>query len=330
MQVQYLSLIILLIFSITIIVIFPLRFGRLFNLIDTTEINDLKIHKFDTPKLGGLIILLIFLTYYIYELSKNGFTKEQAAIFLLYLSFFFVGLLDDYINLSPLIRIILFSLIVYIVSAIQNEIVIEKFFSEIFNRFLHTGNLSIIFTIICFIFLQNAFNLFDGVNGNLLLYCTILNLLFCFYNNSIFLLLTLLILLILTIQNFRNKLFLGNNGSSILSAFIAAQFILKNNVNSNLFSFEQIIILLFLPSIDMIRLFIIRIINKKNPFIGDLNHLHHKIVNRFNIGWANLNNIFFILIGYLLSLIISSFYVILLLMVIYVFQIWSLRKIQNL
>ena len=43
---------------------------------------------------------------------------------------------------------------------------------------------------------------------------------------------------------------------------------------------DHIFLILFVPAIDMLRLFIIRLAQKKNPFKGDLNHLHH-IVNNF-------------------------------------------------
>ena len=35
------------------------------------------------------------------------------------------------------------------------------------------------------------------------------------------------------------------------------------------------------PGIDMLRLFMTRIYNRKNPFKGDLNHLHHLLKNKF-------------------------------------------------
>ena len=37
-----------------------------------------------------------------------------------------------------------------------------------------------------------------------------------------------------------------------------------------------------LPGIDMLRLFLIRIKNKKNPFSGDRKHLHHFLFKRLN------------------------------------------------
>ena len=43
---------------------------------------------------------------------------------------------------------------------------------------------------------------------------------------------------------------------------------------------DEIFIILLIPSIDMLRLFLVRLIKKKSPFKGDLNHLHH-IVNSY-------------------------------------------------
>ena len=43
----------------------------------------------------------------------------------------------------------------------------------------------------------------------------------------------------------------------------------------------QIKYLLF-PGLDLFRLFIYRIVNKKNPFIADTNHLHHLLLKKYN------------------------------------------------
>ena len=38
---------------------------------------------------------------------------------------------------------------------------------------------------------------------------------------------------------------------------------------------------MFLPGIDMIRLFFTRLKNKNNPFSPDRKHLHHKLLQKF-------------------------------------------------
>ena len=39
---------------------------------------------------------------------------------------------------------------------------------------------------------------------------------------------------------------------------------------------------MIIPGLDLIRLFIIRIANKKNPLSSDRNHLHHILINKFS------------------------------------------------
>ena len=39
---------------------------------------------------------------------------------------------------------------------------------------------------------------------------------------------------------------------------------------------------MMIPGIDMFRLFITRLLLKKNPFKGDKNHLHHILLKKFN------------------------------------------------
>jgi UDP-GlcNAc:undecaprenyl-phosphate GlcNAc-1-phosphate transferase len=44
---------------------------------------------------------------------------------------------------------------------------------------------------------------------------------------------------------------------------------------------KEIFILLMIPGIDMLRVFLHRLYNKKNPFKPDKNHLHHFLLNRY-------------------------------------------------
>ena len=44
---------------------------------------------------------------------------------------------------------------------------------------------------------------------------------------------------------------------------------------------EDIILVLIFPIFEVLRLFVLRILKNKSPFIGDLNHFHHIIINRF-------------------------------------------------
>ena len=44
---------------------------------------------------------------------------------------------------------------------------------------------------------------------------------------------------------------------------------------------DQIFILMMVPGIDMFRLFIFRILKKKNPFRPDNSHIHHILLRKF-------------------------------------------------
>ena len=40
-------------------------------------------------------------------------------------------------------------------------------------------------------------------------------------------------------------------------------------------------LIFLIPGLDMLRLFILRISNKKSPFAGDTNHFHHYLLKKF-------------------------------------------------
>jgi UDP-GlcNAc:undecaprenyl-phosphate GlcNAc-1-phosphate transferase len=80
--------------------------------------------------------------------------------------------------------------------------------------------------------------------------------------------------------NIRSKIFLGDSGNYYISTFAGSVLIKENNFFTN-YIVEEIFIIFLLPGIDMLRLFIVRIYKKKNPFIGDRNHFHHLLINKF-------------------------------------------------
>lgn len=98
-------------------------------------------------------------------------------------------------------------------------------------------------------------------------------------NNIIFIILITSLIFFLA-KNYQNKLFLGNNGSSLLGFVLAYFFIDLNRIK--VISAEEIFLVMVIPGLDMLRLYIKRIYNKKNPFKADLNHLHHILFKKFN------------------------------------------------
>ena len=82
-------------------------------------------------------------------------------------------------------------------------------------------------------------------------------------------------------------MFLGDSGTLFISYLIAMIVISEHNIMKNL-SISEIILLMILPGIDMLRLFVKRILSKKNPFLGDRNHIHHLLFDKFGLLKTNL------------------------------------------
>ena len=124
--------------------------------------------------------------------------------------------------------------------------------------------------------------MFDGVNLQAEFYCLIFFIIFLlkntFYTLSIIL---IFILILFLIYNFFNKSFLGDSGTQVL-AFLISYILIKSHNANEIFTPEEIFVILSIPGIDMFRLFLFRIFKGKNPFSPDRSHIHHLILEKFN------------------------------------------------
>ena len=310
--------------SLIFIIIKPFYFASLINILDKPNNNKLKIHNQPIPKNGGFIILFFIFLYQIIN-SFFHFDDFNLSIFTFIFLFFFIGLIDDYFDIKPLIRIILYAITVYLFLYFNNEYIVDYFYIKNINNYFSLKSLAIFFTIFCFIFMQNSLNMIDGINGSLNIYSILLTLIILLINPAIFNFIFLAALIITFIQNISNKIFLGNNGSSIISFIISLMLINAHYHNPLEFTSEIIFLLCFLPAIDMLRLFILRIWNKKNPFIGDLNHFHHLVfLKRKKTEWISLLIISYISLAFI-ALKISVNLALFIAIFIYLFCIWKFK-----
>jgi UDP-GlcNAc:undecaprenyl-phosphate GlcNAc-1-phosphate transferase len=96
---------------------------------------------------------------------------------------------------------------------------------------------------------------------------------------------------------------------------------------SSIKTVEEIFLLFCIPGIDMFRLFLTRILNKKNPFKADKNHFHHLLKNKISSSWSIVIYFLVIIIGLLLKYInINVTICILILLIIYFYLLWYLKK----
>jgi len=282
------------------------------------KIND------STPLVGGLGIYLFFIlgviTLYFthYEL-----VIKNLWVIILVTSIFLIGIFDDIFNISYKIRLFSIFLIIFIILKIDNRFVVEYLYFKSLDKTFVLGDFSFYITPIFIMLLLNSINMADGINGNsglIFLYFFIL----IFDSNNqlnLFLILIAVALVVFLIFNLKNLLYLGDSGVYFISTFISLYLIEHYKTKTTNFACEEIFLILMIPGIDMFRLFCIRIYQKKNPFKGDLNHLHHLLINKFNLTksliiygllvlWPfSLNSIFNILVPYLIfiNLLIYSF-----------------------
>ncbi len=246
-----------------------------------------KIHSDGVLLSGGLFffinLILFFIIKNIFGISFIEFSDKNIENLFLFsaITFFVLGFVDDKINLNANLKLLVIIFILCFFLGLNESLIIQILKFSFTDKTINLGNYSFIFTILCLSLFINAFNMYDGINLQSASYSLIFFIFFILNSYNIYFISMFIFSLILFMfKNFQSKSFLGDNGCYILS-FIIGIFIIDIYKFEKIYS-DQIFLLMMIPGIDMLRLFIIRILNKKNPFSGDKNHLHHILLRRFN------------------------------------------------
>lgn len=292
--------------------------------------NERKKHTTPTPLIGGLIFFTLIIEFFFYDFftEKNNI---DFKIFLLASTMFIIGLIDDIKNINPWIRLFLIFSIFFTFFKFFPEYSITKLNFNSFNKEIFLGSFSLIFSVLCLALLLNALNMTDGVNG-LFLGLSIISFSYIYISyetNNLYILYIIIILFILYFLNKLNFFFMGDSGVYLITTILGVSIISAYNSKfSNIKSVEEIFLLLCVPGIDMFRLFIARLLNKKNPFKPDQNHFHHLLQLKFNNNWTIYIYFLITLISLLIQKIdINMIYSILILIAIYLYLIWYLKRI---
>lgn len=281
-------------FVVSVEIFLLINAKKIGNIIAIIDIPDQirKFHKIPVPLLGGPVLFItIFLNAIIFNYLGLPFLQFEIVLFLFCITMF--GLLDDKYNLNANLKLIFLALYFAIFFLLNNDLLVEELRFSSFRFKLNIYEYLItFFTILCSLLLINSINMFDGKNG-LCASIQIIILLFLIYyifkhqyhisknlnffeNELVFIYLYIIYLLLFLIFNFKSKIFLGDSGA-YLGGFIIIYLILSIYPKNLFLNCEEIFFLLMIPGIDMLRLFLIRIKNKKNPFNPDNKHLHHLI-----------------------------------------------------
>ena len=236
-------------------------------------------HNEAIPRSGGVAsIISLFVFFGIYYLLFSNTLYEY--IFLCTI-LFLVGYLDDIkMKVSPNIRLIL--MIVFLIIFIIFLPIDIKYIDLIFlNSWLDNKIFSIIFVLLCFLFIVNGANLIDGFNGLLSIHLLLINSILLFINLSnnhenlaIIITAQIIVLLSFLVFNFpKAQMFLGDSGSYLFGSLIALNIINTNNLNPQISSFFFCILLFYL-FFEVFFSFFRKLYLKKSPLKPDKHHLH--------------------------------------------------------
>ncbi len=272
-----------------------------------------KIHSKPITINGGLfffinLIFIIFFSNFTDEIFEN-FDQIKFGYLVSIIVFFLLGILDDKINLNGTLKLVLIVIILYFFLSENNRFLISQLSFHLIEYKIYLGNYSIFFTILCLSLFINSFNMFDGINLQSGFYSLTFFIFFLLNGyNILFCSILVFTHIVFLLKNYKDESFLGDGGCYILS-FTIGLFII-NFYNQGGIKSDQIFLLMLIPGVDMLRLFIIRIYNRKNPFSGDRNHLHHFLLKKFGdlktfiiIYFVNLIN--FVSVGLNLNTIIT-------------------------
>lgn len=289
MNTENILIIFFLIFNFLIIIYFDkIKFFHLN--IDKPDLKR-KLHKKAVPLAGGSIIILNLFIYFLISLFEPKIffneiifdnTKSLILFFFTSCLIFILGFFDDKFDYSANLKFSFISILILIILSLDKQLIIQVIKFSFLNREFYLSQYSILFTCFCFLVFLNAFNMFDGINLQASSYSlTIFLCIIIFYLDLFLAKIIFISLLSYSFLNYKNKTFLGDSGSLLISFIIGYIFIKLYNFQLINFA-DEIVIYMLIPGIDLIRLFFKRILIKKNPLTSDRFHLHHLLLLKYS------------------------------------------------
>ncbi len=269
---------------------FVIKIARVNKLYDVPD--ERKTHTDPISSLGGIGI---FFGLMLSLLLVSDF-KTFSAEFQYYLAAFFVifimGVIDDIFVLTAWKKVF-GQFAVAIILTLKAHLLITNLhgFMGVYALSEMESHIITFFSIILII---NSFNLIDGVDGLAaslgLFSCILFGLFFLLNNNIAFALLGFSMsgaLLAFLIYNFPPaRIFMGDSGSTLLglvNAVLIIKFVETANTAESFAVHSAPAIgfgILLIPLMDVLRVFVLRLVNKKSPIAPDRNHLHHVLLNK--------------------------------------------------
>ena len=248
-----------------------------------------RMHKVPIPRMGGLAIFLAFL---LSVLVFAEIDRQMQGILLGAIMIVILGVLDDIMALKALPK--LFVQIAAAGVAVWHGCRIQfisnpNVFSE--ATYLNLGWLSIPVTIIWIVAITNAVNFIDGLDGlavgvSAISTASLIVIALMVKEVNIVIILCALFGACLGFIPYNMnpaKIFMGDTGSltiGMMLCFLSLKLTMcglddnTGNVHPMVLAFSPLLV----PCCDVVRVYLHRVRNGKNPFLPDKNHIHHKLL----------------------------------------------------
>jgi UDP-GlcNAc:undecaprenyl-phosphate GlcNAc-1-phosphate transferase len=298
-----------------ILFLFYHQFSKIYNVFDYPDF-DRKIHKVPVSLLGGFFLFLNLFSLFLIDFfnffeNLNLFYTDKEFLFLTFgaICFFLVGYFDDKKSINPNLKLILTIIIVLISLVLDDNLLLKKLKFSFFSEDINFNFFNYFLTILCFALFINALNMLDGINCQVASYVSFILIIFIIKGILIYLSFLLLIsVLTFLILNYQNKIYFGDSGTLLLG-FIISYFFLKTYNVQNAFYADEIFLIMSIPGYELLRLFLKRILLKKNPFKSDQNHIHHLLLKKFGYAGTFISVQSVLFFPYLLFNITNNFFV---------------------
>ena len=278
-NIYYLSTLFFVSFIITYLI--KIYISKNYLLTESLKNESRKIHSDRIVRIGSISFILLSLIIFKIE------NTQLINILLLSFFCFLIGLVEDVtFSFSYLTRLFLILLFI-IIFVIKNNFIIDSFDNNILDLiFLENDILLYLFSIIGLLIIINGFNFIDGLNGLLFGYTILILTVYFFssykYNHEISLICISTICVIVPIAIFNLKygtILAGDSGAYFLGALIGTMSIII--ANSNILTAFEIAFFISYPAIELIFTGFRRIVNRKNPFKPDGQHLHQLLYRSY-------------------------------------------------
>ena len=272
------------------------RFAFKIGAIDIPKDNR-RMHKKPTPRIGGLAIIFGFTvaTLCFAQPSRQLYgTLAGAAIIAV------MGVIDDCKNLPAKLKFVI-QIIAALVVVFAGDIKIDVFTNPNFlsdNPYWVLPEwLSVTLTVIWIVFITNAVNFIDGLDGLAAGVSAIMSISLAFISIRVgeYSIAILGIALMGSCFGFLPfnfnpaKIFMGDTGSTFLGFMLATLSIQGVFKSYAVISFAVPLLILGLPLFDALFAMIRRILRGQSPMTADRGHLHHRLVD---MGFSQKQTVF--------------------------------------